>query len=85
MSPKRPTGPAAGRKGPPPEATGLEAAWFEAQAEAGNAVAVRLDDGTTLRGTVVAYRQGLIELRPEGDAKDTVTIRVERIRLVEGP
>lgn len=51
------------RRSPPPEGTGLEAVWLEANRDAERPLHLHMRDGRTIRGTLEAYDRSSVFVR----------------------
>jgi len=73
--------PTYGRRTPPPERTGLEAAFLARIVDNGQTLTIRFNDGETLQGKVESFDCDTIEIREEDGP--AVVYRKSDIRYLE--
>ena len=74
-------GPEQGRRKPPPEATGQERRFFNAQLKSGDRIGIQLIDGTRSEGVVRSYDEEQLVLAI--DDQPSIVLRKSQIRYIE--
>jgi sRNA-binding regulator protein Hfq len=73
--------PSYGRRTPPPEGTGLEAAFLSRIVDTGQSLTIHFNDGKTIRGHVESFDRETIAIRQQDGP--TVIYRKKDIRFLE--
>ena len=77
----RPGKPTYGRRTPPPDRTGLEAAFLTRVVDTQQSLKVQFNDGETIEGTVESFDRDTIVIQQKGGPK--VVYRKSEIRYFE--